>query len=67
MAEVGKLLGERERAARNATFDPVEVLPRPAQVAFAWRSQQGGAVSHTLEFEVEANSVSACRNDPSAE
>lgn len=67
MAEVGKLLGERERAARNATLDSLEVLPCPAQVAFAWRSQQGGAVSHALESEVDANSIGACRNDPSGD
>ena len=33
MAEVGKLFGERERAACNAMLDSVEVLARPAQVA----------------------------------
>lgn len=67
MAKVRKLLGERERAVRNATLDSVEVLPRPAQVAFAWRSQEGGAVPHTLEFEVELNSIGACWDDPSGE
>ena len=67
MAEVGELLGERERAARNATLNSVEVLSRPAQVALAWRSQQGGAVSRTLVFEVEANSIGAYRNDPSGD
>ena len=67
MAKVGKLLGERERIVRNATFDSVEVLPRPAQVAFAWRSEQGGAVPHTLKFEVELNSFGACWGDPSGE
>lgn len=67
MAEVGELLGERERAACNAMLDSLEVLPRPAQVAFAWRSQQGGAVSHALVSEVEANSIGACLDDPSGE
>lgn len=67
MAEVGELLGERERTVRNATLDSLEVLPRPAQIAFAWRSQQGGAISHALESEVEENSIGACRDDPSGD
>jgi hypothetical protein len=64
MAEIGKLLGKRECAVRNATLDSLEVLPCSVQAALAWRSQQDRAVSHALESEIEADSTGALWNDP---
>lgn len=58
-AKVRKLLSERKDTGRNTLPDPLDVLARTAQVGLCRRLGQAGAVSHTVEFEVEADSVSA--------
>src|SRR5437870_782578 len=55
-AKVRKLLSERKGAGRNALPDSLDVVAGAAQVGLRGRLLQAGAVSHTLEFEVEPDS-----------
>ncbi|MEJ1966043.1 MAG: hypothetical protein WDO56_32630 [Gammaproteobacteria bacterium] len=66
-AVVRKFVGEREGAVSNLTFDDFEALAGAAKVGFRGWPLDRGAVTDTIDTEIELDSAAGPRRDAARE